>query len=91
MQLLSLLDNALLQGLSYGIAVIGVMVAFRILRYPDLTPDGSFLLGSAAYASLVVSGVHWLPALIVAFFCGVLAGVLTSLLNSLFGVNRLLT
>jgi len=91
MNSISLLDNALLQGLSYGLAVAGVMLAFRVLRYPDLTPDGSFLLGSAAYSAAVVAGAHWFPALIAAFACGALAGVLTSLLNSGFGVNRLLT
>jgi putative tryptophan/tyrosine transport system permease protein len=55
---LSILDNALLQGLGYGVAALGVALAFRVLRYPDLTADGSFLLGGVVVASIVSAGGH---------------------------------
>ena len=43
-QLLQVLDNALLQGLTLGVGALGLTIAFRVLRYPDLTADGSFLV-----------------------------------------------
>ena len=89
--MLQLIDNAVLQGLSYGCAVLGVMLAFRILRYPDLTPDGSFLLGATTYAAAVVAGFPLAMALALAFLAGVAAGTVTSLLHSWVGLNRLLT
>lgn len=89
--MLSLIDNSLLQGLGYGLAVLGMMLSFRILRYPDLTADGSFLLGSATYAAVVLGGHAWPLALAAAFCIGVLAGILTSLMHSVFKINRLLT
>ena len=89
--MLSLVDNAALQGLSYGCAVLGVMLAFRILRYPDLTPDGSFLLGSTTYAAVLSAGYPSSIALVFAFCMGSLAGVLTSLFHAWIGINRLLS
>ncbi len=89
--MLSLLDNTLLQGLAYGLSIVGVMLSFRILRYPDLTPDGSFLLGAATYAASISAGIPYGLAFLAAFSAGALAGMLTSLLNSHFRVNRLLT
>lgn len=90
-QVLGILDNAILQGTTYGIAVIGVVLAFRVLRYPDLTPDGSFLLGGAAAASVISAGGHWFFALLIAIGLGAFAGVVTALLNVWAGVTRLLT
>jgi len=91
LQLLSLLDNALLQGLSYGVAVTGIAMAFRICRYPDLTADGSFLLGSTVFTALLIAGYHWVFATVGACLAGCLAGAVTSLMNSKLGVNRLLS
>ena len=90
MPILSFIDNVLLQGMAYGIAVLGVILAFRIVRYPDLTPDGSFLLGSAAYASAVSSGISWPIATGLAFGIGAIAGAITSLMASHMKINRLL-
>lgn len=89
--MLSLLDNALLQGLSYGIAVLGITISFRMLRYPDLTADGSFLLGSVTYVAGAHAGLPIAVAAGMACGIGVAAGAWTSILNSWLGVNRLLT
>lgn len=90
-QLVSLLDNALLQGLGYGIAVLGLAISFRVLRYPDLTADGSFLLGAAAFGAILVSGLGWATAIVGSVVTGVLAGAVTALLHAGAGVNRLLS
>ncbi len=58
-------------GLLYGLVAMGVLLSFRILDFPDLTVDGSFPLGAAVCAILIVSGVNpWL-----ATFCAILAGM----------------
>ncbi|MFL5381678.1 MAG: ABC transporter permease [Longimicrobiaceae bacterium] len=89
--LIALGENALLQGLSYGVAVLGVSIAFRVLRYPDLTPDGSFLLGAAMFAAAVTHGAHWSVALMLAVMAGACAGLCTGALHFSAGVNRLLS
>jgi len=89
--MLDLIANALLQGATYGVAVLGLAFAFRILRYPDLTGDGSFMTGATIFAAAAVSGLWWPVALTMAMAAGAAAGMLTALLNAWFGVSRLLT
>lgn len=90
-KMLSLFDNALLQGLAYGVAVLGITIALRILRYPDLTADGSFLLGCVTYAASVHAGLSTAVAMSGACLAGAAAGTWTSFLNARLRVNRLLT
>lgn len=52
-------------GLVYSFVALGVYLAFRVLDFPDLTVDGSFPLGAAVTAVLIIAGVNaWLAALI---------------------------
>lgn len=83
--------NTLIQALTFGIAGLGAAVAFRVVRYPDLTADGSFMLGAAVFASMVSSTGNWVQALLLATLAGAIAGGLTSILNARFGVSRLLS
>jgi putative ABC transport system permease protein len=88
--MLELFSNTLLQALTFGIAGVGIAVAFRVIRYPDLTADGSFMLGSTVFAfAMPVTGL-WL-ALAMSMLAGASAGVVTSVLNSWFRVSRLLS
>lgn len=89
--MLSLVDNALLQGLTHAPAVLGVALAFRVMRYPDLTADGSFLIGSTVFAAAVHAG--WSPgtSLTAALLCGGLAGLATAVLNARLGVTPILS
>ncbi len=90
-QLLSVFDNALLQGLSYGVAVIGIGIAFRVLKYPDLTADGSFLIGVSVFGATVTAGTGWPVAAGAAIAGGAAAGGLTAVMHTKAGVNRLLS
>jgi len=88
---LPLLLNVILQGLTYGVSVMGIGIALRVLRYPDLTADGSFLLGATVFVRLLVEGVPWELGLLAAMAAGGLAGIVTALLHTQFGVGRLLS
>ena len=88
--MLDLLINAVLQASALGIGCIGASLTFRVLRYPDLTPDGSFMIGSAVFAASVGSGMHWLLAVLCAVLGGVAAGILTGLISEWIKVTRLL-
>ncbi|HEX6093053.1 MAG TPA: ABC transporter permease, partial [Dongiaceae bacterium] len=51
-------------GLVFGLVGLGVFLSFRVLNFPDLTVDGSFPLGAAVCATLIVNGVNpWLATL----------------------------
>jgi putative ABC transport system permease protein len=77
-------------GLVYAFVAIGVYLAFRVLDFPDLTVDGSFPLGAAVTAVLIIAGVNpWLSAA-VAMLAGAGAGLVTAMLNVRFRILNLL-
>lgn len=70
-------------GLLFGLVAMGVLLSFRILDFPDLTVDGSFPLGAAVSAILIVSGVNpW-----VATFCAILAGMAAGFVTAWMSVR----
>ena len=58
------LPGAVSQGLIWGIMAIGVYITYKILDIADLTVDGSFCTGGAAFVVLFTGGVPlWLALL----------------------------
>jgi putative ABC transport system permease protein len=90
-QVVSILTVALQEGLLYACMGLGVWVSFRVLAFPDLTVDGSFPLGAATGAVLIVQGQHPLVATAASIGAGVAAGLFTALLNTKLGINDLLS
>jgi len=78
------------QGLAYGIVALGIVISFRILKFPDLTVDGSFPLGAAAVARLIMEGMSPIYGVILAIILGFIAGCSTGLLNTKLKINSLL-
>ncbi|MDD3337031.1 MAG: ABC transporter permease [Eubacteriales bacterium] len=68
-------------GFVYALLALGVYLTFRILNTPDLTADGSFTLGMAVCGVVSVAGQPLL-GLLAAAVCGMLAGVLTGLMQT---------
>lgn len=44
------------QGIIYAIMALGVYITFRVLDFPDLTVDGSFVTGAATAATMITFG-----------------------------------
>jgi putative ABC transport system permease protein len=80
--------TALQLGLLYGIATLSTVVSFRFLRFPDLTVDGSFVVGAVTAAMQIRGGANIPVACTIAAACGFLAGVCTAVWNRLFGINK---
>ena len=77
-------------GLVFGLVALGVFLSFRVLQFPDLTVDGSFPLGAAVAATLIVSGVNPYLASLIAALAGALAGLVTAWLNLRLKILHLL-
>jgi len=88
--LIEMAPSALLQSLILSILTIGIMIPFRLLKFADLSCEGSYPFGAALCASLVVSGMHPLLALVIAAFCGGLIGICTAFIHIKYKVNTLL-
>jgi putative ABC transport system permease protein len=68
-------------GFILALLALGVFVSYRIYHTLDLTTDGSFGIGAAVVAALLVKGVHPLPASL---------GAVTGLVHTQFLVSALL-
>ncbi|WP_042424536.1 ABC transporter permease [Comamonas granuli] len=80
MSLFSLL-GAVEIGLIFSLVALGVYISFRLLRFPDLTVDGSFPLGGAVCAILISGGTNPWLATLAATAAGAAAGLVTGWLN----------
>jgi putative ABC transport system permease protein len=78
------------EGLVFGLVAIGVYITLRVLAFPDLTVDGSYTLGGATAAVLIVKGMPPPAAICVAVGAGLLAGSITGLLNTWLRLPALL-
>lgn len=88
--LLTILRSGSSQGFIWAILAIGVFISYRLLDSADLTLEGSFPLGACVSAVLIVNGVNPWVSLVVAFLAGILAGVVTALLHTVFKIPVLL-
>lgn len=82
--------GALEIGLIFALVALGVLISFRILDFPDLTADGSFPLGGAVAAVLIVGGYNPWLACLAAMLAGAAAGLLTAWLYVRLGILQLL-
>jgi len=85
-----MIEGILVEGLIYGIMVLGVFITFRILDFPDLTVDGSFPLGAAIMVQGILLGYNGWISLLLAFVGGVFAGVTTAIIHNHLKVPNLL-
>ena len=87
---LDLIISTVTQGLIYALLAYGILITYRILDFPDLTVDGSFPLGAAVSAVLLVRGVDPWLTLLAAIAAGALAGAATGLIHVRLHVRDLL-
>lgn len=78
------------QSLVYSLLVLGIMIPFRLVGFPDLTSEGAFPLGGCACAALLLAGWHPAAATAAAVAAGAAAGAATALVNLRFRINPLL-
>ena len=90
MSLVRALPGNVAQGIIWGIMAIGVYITFRILDFADLTVDGSLATGGAVAVMLIRGGMNPALALVFAFLAGMLAGFVTGILHTAFGIPGIL-
>ena len=87
----SIIISAISQGLLWSILAIGIHITYRILNISDLTSEGSFTLGAAIFASLLMMDISPIIALIMALISGSLAGLVTGILTTKLHIPSLLS
>ena len=87
---MNLVIGAATIGLILALLGLGVFLSYRVYHLVDLTADGSFGIGVAVAAALLVHGTPPLAATLAAMLAGALAGGITGFLHTRFMVNALL-
>ena len=87
----NLLSISVYEGFAYAFVALGVYITFRVLAFPDLTVDGSFPLGGAVVATLIVGGTNPWLATLAALAAGAGAGLVTALLSTKLRISALLS
>lgn len=85
------LQDAVVQGVLWGIMVLGVYITYKLLDIADLTVDGSFALGGCVCAVMVLNkNMNPWAALVVATAAGMAAGAVTGFLHTVFEIPAIL-
>ncbi len=87
---ISSLPGAVAQGAIWGIMAVGVYITFKILDLADLTVDGSFGTGGAVLVVCTAGGMNIWLAMSAALIAGCLAGLVTGVLHTKFGIPAIL-
>ena len=85
-----LIVSTLTQGLLYSLVAFGVYITYSILDFPDLSVDGTFPLGAALTAGLLLRGMDPWAALAIATAAGLAAGAFTGFIHVVFRIRNLL-
>jgi putative ABC transport system permease protein len=78
------------QGFLFAFLGLGVLITFRFFRFPDLTAEGSYPLGGAVAAALLVQGTDAFAATLAAAAAGALAGIVTALIHTKLRINNII-
>lgn len=85
-----MISGILIEGLIYGIMVLGLFTTFRVLNFCDMTVDGSFPMGACVLAACLGTGIPVAVALLISFVAGLAAGLITSLIYTKLRIPDLL-
>ena len=88
---MEIIINAIEQGLLFALVAIGVYITYKILDFPDLSVDGTFPLGAAISAALLVKGVNPWITILVATIGGAIAGSITGFLHVKLKISNLMS
>lgn len=84
--------DGLQMGLCFAVLALGVYISYSILDFPDLSVDGTFPLGGVTCTIFMLRlGLPPIPAILLTFFVGLLAGTITGVLHVKFRISKLLS
>lgn len=87
---MNLIIGAFTIGLILSLLSLGMLISFRMIKFTDITVDGSITLGASLSAVLIMAG--WSPwlAITMAFLAGAVAGSITGILHTKFKIQEIL-
>ena len=87
---MDMIISAFSQGTIWAVMGLGIYITFRILNTPDMTTEGSFVLGGAIGAQMLYFNIDPFTTLLISFLAGMAAGAITGFLVTRLKINPLL-
>lgn len=87
---IGLVPVGMMQGLTYALIAVAIMIPFRILNFSDMTGEGAFPFGACVCAKLLMVGFNPVMALLGGALAGFVAGLLTGYIHEKAKINTLL-
>lgn len=87
---MDMIISAFSQGTIWAVMGLGIYITFRILNAPDMTTEGSFVLGGAIGAQMLYFNIGPFATLLISFLAGMAAGAITGFLVTRLKINPLL-
>lgn len=87
---MDMIISAFSQGTIWAVMGLGIYITFRILNAPDMTTEGSFVLGGAIGAQMLYFNIDPFTTLLLSFLAGMAAGAITGFLVTRLKINPLL-
>ena len=87
---MDMIISAFSQGTIWAVMGLGIYITFRILNAPDMTTEGSFVLGGAIGAQMLYFDIDPFTTLLISFLAGMAAGAITGFLVTRLSINPLL-
>ena len=88
--IISLGQTAIELGLMSSLTVLALFLSYSMLNVCDLSTDGCFTLGAAVGAMVAFHG-HPVASIPVAMLAGIISGLVVALLQTVFGIDSLLS
>jgi putative tryptophan/tyrosine transport system permease protein len=86
--------NAIISGFTQGIIfyplVLSLALSYRLLKFPDISIEGTFALGGAVFGVILSNSNSYIIAIPAAMLCSAISGGITALLHHYIRINKFL-
>jgi len=86
----TILLNSADQGLITAFMALGVLVTFQLMGFPDMTVEGSYMLGGVVTTTFLVDGANPFLATGIGIAAGVGAGIVSGVMHTKLGINAII-
>ncbi|MCL2564161.1 MAG: hypothetical protein FWE08_09055 [Oscillospiraceae bacterium] len=88
--MLLIIQGAVTLGLLWAFLALAVHLSFRVLEMPDLSVEGTVILGAGTAASVIYAGFNPFLATFLAMCVGAVGGLVTGILHTKFRIPPIL-
>lgn len=90
MNIINAIHSGLIQGVIFYPIVLSLALSYRLLKFPDISIEGTFVLGAAAFGVILSNTNSYFFAISAAILFAAIAGGITACLHHYLRINKFL-